>query len=161
MFISVMMFFLVHGVFAQTVTSSADMDLSITFVYPSPVCTLSGRRSLYLGSVERPSSGSNSASGDLDVDLSGTHVSGWTATAGLPTSLTSGSNSVNVTSTWAQSTPSQRFTDIVGRTYRGTAGGLGTEFEHEFRFTSEAEVLNSTPTGRYTGNITFEVICSP
>ncbi len=148
-----------HNTVAQTLTPSADMDLSITFVHPSPVCTLYGGSSLDMF-ARRPYSGSNRGRGTLDVAIEGTHVRGFTVIASLPTSLSSGSNSVPVSSSWAQSTPSQRFADVVGTTYRGTSGGLGTEFEHRFRFTSEATVLRSTPTGWYDGTITLEVTCS-
>lgn len=154
---------------AAQITDTGTYEARITFTHPSGECTLSGDAHLTFNTVTKTY---------FDIDLSrsarirrwgrahieGKHISSWTVSVTFPSTLDRGSDSYDFDGNWRQSDTNLHSgsTPVSGSSHSDTAGGLASEFEHYFWFggTVSGSVTRDSPTGTYSGTITFTASCS-
>jgi len=117
--------------FAVPVYAQGTLSYTLTVAGPAPSCRIGGVSGIAFGTHERQASGSDSSTDDGGFTLSGSDVSNFTVSIStLPSSFPN--LKVDLDLGWQQRTGSNRYAAISGTTYSGTAGGLWSDFTHDF-----------------------------
>ncbi len=172
---------------AQDDEITQGLTATITVGAYTPICTVSSSSNLSFGGNARQSSSGSIAMRAHDEDITRTNLpqqgsstpafgaasmsalhastssSAVTVTAGFPSSLASGSNSVTYSGNWAwSSTSGGTYTDISGTSVSRPGAGQGNSSTVHLRFGGTASGISrtATPVATYTGTITVTAVCS-
>ena len=160
---------------------STSVTAAITLVTPAPSCAFSVTSDLDFGIAEKPSlgtasvtisatSGTRSANGAAvsgtssvgQVRLAGSNVATYSVSSSFPSTLSSSSDNLSFSGSWAQSSSSSSgYSSVSGGSYSGTSGGVGSTFTRYFRFGGQVSGISLNDASEsYSGTISTSATCN-